>query len=333
MKPGSSRTSAAAQRGLTLIELMVAMTIGLLLLAGTASLFISNKRIYREQEELSRLQENGRFALEMLIGDIRMTGFVGCHDILANVTNHVSTDQTELTSFLARVEGSENGGDWLPSGATDNKGDAGSDGVTIRYLDPLGLTLTAQSTAGTATPLTVSSAGDLRNGELIAVADCADSDVLAIDDDDLPDATETSIDNDAVITRVYNPGAQVMRFVARRYFVRDAGAGPFLWVVENGGAAQELIEGVEGMEVLYGLDDNDADTLPNSYVDADAADAAGWDNVVSVRVALLLRTVDDNVNNEVDTRVYSLLGVPLGPFGDQRRRRVFTATISIRNNT
>ena len=52
------------QRGLTLVELMVAMLLGVFLIGGVMQIFISSKQTYRMQENLSRLQENGRFALD-----------------------------------------------------------------------------------------------------------------------------------------------------------------------------------------------------------------------------------------------------------------------------
>lgn len=323
------------QSGLTLVELMVAMTIGLLLLAGTASLFISNKRIYREQEELSRLQENGRFALEMMLNDVRMSGYVGCHDDLANLTNQVSTNAQTLTSYLARVEGSDEAANWLPSNATQEVGNmvAATDGITIRYLDPVNID--ADTPMVLTTPmnpsvldgdLVVADTTGLAVGDLAGISDCATSDVFAI-----TGLSATTISH-AALSKGYGTNAQIMRLVARRYFIRDGGNGRSLWMVENGGAAQELIEGVDAMQVMYGID-ADADTFPDSYGTADDADAAGWANVVSVRVALLLRTVEANPNNEIDSRIYGLLDQAVGPFDDRRRRRVFSATVAIRNNT
>jgi len=93
--------------GLTLIEIMVAMAIGMLLMTGTASMFISNKRIYKEQDEMGRLQEDARFAMQILIEDIRMAGYAGCADDIDDIQNHVTgmTDDDELMSFVNAVEG------------------------------------------------------------------------------------------------------------------------------------------------------------------------------------------------------------------------------------
>lgn len=67
--------TASYQKGLTLIEIMVAITISLALLAGVIQIMIGNKVTYRTLDSLSRLQENSRAATEILLRDIRMAGF------------------------------------------------------------------------------------------------------------------------------------------------------------------------------------------------------------------------------------------------------------------
>ena len=64
---------------MALIEIMIALLIGAFLLGGVLQIFVSSKQTYRMQEGLSRLQENGRFAMDFLARDIRMAGFWGCH--------------------------------------------------------------------------------------------------------------------------------------------------------------------------------------------------------------------------------------------------------------
>ena len=64
------------QHGLSLVELMIAMTIGLFLLAAIGSVFLSSKQTYRTGDNLSRMQENGRFAVDWLGKEIRVAGYV-----------------------------------------------------------------------------------------------------------------------------------------------------------------------------------------------------------------------------------------------------------------
>ena len=69
----TSRSSE--QSGLTLVELLVAMAIGLILLTGIFQVFLGSNSIYRTQDSLSRLQENGRFAIELLTQKVHLAGY------------------------------------------------------------------------------------------------------------------------------------------------------------------------------------------------------------------------------------------------------------------
>jgi type IV pilus assembly protein PilW len=69
------RRRPTRQQGLTLVELMIAMTLGLLILLAVASIYIGSRQTYRMQEENARLQETGRYALEALGRSIRQAGF------------------------------------------------------------------------------------------------------------------------------------------------------------------------------------------------------------------------------------------------------------------
>ena len=66
------------QYGLTVIELMVGLMLGLLLVGGVIQVYLGTKSTYSVTEGMSRLQENTRFSLDMLARDIRMAGYVPC---------------------------------------------------------------------------------------------------------------------------------------------------------------------------------------------------------------------------------------------------------------
>lgn len=334
------------QSGLTLVELMVALTIALLLLVGTASLFISNKRIYREQDDLSRMQENARFAMEMMIRDLRMTGYNGCSDSIANVTNHIdgADDDDVLLSFVNAVEGSENAADWKPSDSTDQVDNivAGTDALTVRYLDPTGIKVNTEM-AATSADLEVTGSSGMAAGDTGAVMDCQSSDVFEVTgkttasgNDRLKHVTGATTGSspgnaDAVFGKLYGTDAELGKVVTRRYFIGTGTSGPALFRVQNYDifdSTNPLIEGVENMQILYGKDTT-GDGVADTFVDA--AGVTTWDKVVSVRVALLMQAVKENFENDLDTNTYDLLGTTIDPLDDHRRRRIFAATVQIRN--
>ncbi len=88
--------------GFGLIELMVAIAISLLLFAGVLNIFLSSKQTYRGQSALSRLQENGRNAIDLMSRDIRMAGYSGCQRVAGGNISNILKDQTKV-NFNFRV--------------------------------------------------------------------------------------------------------------------------------------------------------------------------------------------------------------------------------------
>ena len=78
-RPELLPTAKAA--GLSLVELLVAMAIQFILLGGMVYVYTNSKVMFNLNEQLSRVQENGRFATDALLYDIRMAGFAGCRSI------------------------------------------------------------------------------------------------------------------------------------------------------------------------------------------------------------------------------------------------------------
>jgi type IV pilus assembly protein PilW len=106
------------------------------------------------------------------------------------------------------------------------------------------------------------------------------------------------------------------------------------------GAAVELIDGIETLQLLYALD-TDGDTQAERYVSADNVTAAGscgatpctWNNVIGVRLGLLMAT-QNQVASSTDTKSYNIAGNVFDDTdhgNDKRLRTVYTSTVKIRN--
>ena len=238
------------QSGMTLIEIMIALLIGAFLLGGVLQIFVSSKQTNRMQENLSRLQENGRFAMNFLTKDIRMAGYWGC-------LNPSAAD--------VDIAGDNNNG----AGTTADSIDDGTDTIILRGAFaqiPIGVCGTAvDTTAG-----------------------------------------------------YYTHASSTIS-----YRIHDS----VLEKTDTGGNFQDLIEGIENMQILYGADTN-ADNAPDYYVPAGTV-GLNMAQVVSIRISLLARTIDDNL--AAQTRLYNFNGVNNIDPGDRRIRRVFTSTIALRN--
>jgi type IV pilus assembly protein PilW len=245
-------------RGFTLIELMIAVTIGLLLTLVVANLFLSSRATYQTTDELSRLQENVRFAYQVLTRSVHIAGFRSSPNTFANAVFPAGT--------LA-VTGTEGAG-------------TASDSFTIRYQG---------SGNGTGTP-----DGSIVNCEGVLV----DAGVMS-----------------------------------RSTFTIAAGAnGGNALFCDNGaaGGAVEVVSDVDNMQLLYGEDTN-GDMVADRYVQA--SNVSNFDNVITIRAALLFRTTNIAAAAVRDTATYNLNGTVVGPFNDTRIRRAVVLNMNLRNRT
>ncbi|MCQ8105218.1 PilW family protein [Methylomonas sp. SURF-2] len=303
--PEQAETPLKRQQGMTLIELLIAMLLGAFLLGGVIQIFVNTKQTYRMQESLSRLQENGRFAMEFLTYDIRMAGFLGCMSRVTSVTNTLNNATNYLFNFGIPIQG--NNWDtatstWLP--AADGSITSplnGSDIITIRSVNPNGTMVTSHS--------------GINNCDIAIVSDCQAAAVFQI--------TNFNAANNN--NKDYKGGELFLAQTTSYYIRSNPGGIPALYRRRIRTDAEELVEGIEQMQILYGID-TDGDSTADRYLTAD--NVADWNNVSSVRISLLARTIDNNIASQVLDYTYN--GATVTPT-DRRIRRVFTSTIALRN--
>ena len=93
------------QRGVTLVELMIAVTISSIVMIGIGSVYTSSKRSYKLQEEFSRLQENGRFAINHITRFVRSAGYSGCASGLGTIDSIMNPSPSLTWQFATGIEG------------------------------------------------------------------------------------------------------------------------------------------------------------------------------------------------------------------------------------
>jgi type IV pilus assembly protein PilW len=320
------------QKGITLVELMIAMVIGLLLTAGILQLFVSNKQTYRVTENMSRLQENGRFAMHFLTSDIRMADYWGCRSQGLAIDNNLNPDP----NFNLPIAGLAGSNDDTAVNSIIN----GTDTITVKGVFSSNNFLVSIP-ANLSADLKVTDNSGLNKNDLILISDCSDGDILQITND--PSTGASGQDNvvhntgavasgpgnaEKPLKKLYGTDAQVYKLNFATYSIRSGTNGQnALFRSINGAAAQELVEGIEDMQVLYG-EDTDSDGAANYYKPSDSA-GLNMDDVVSVRISLVVVTLDDNVTEQANP--YTLFGGAAITPTDRRIRRVFTSTIVIRN--
>jgi len=97
--------SSSKQRGVTLVELMIAITISSIVMIGISSVYTSSKRSYKLQEEFSRLQENGRFAINQITRFVRSAGYSGCASGLGAISTIMNPTNDGIWNFATGIEG------------------------------------------------------------------------------------------------------------------------------------------------------------------------------------------------------------------------------------
>jgi type IV pilus assembly protein PilW len=274
---------AGFQKGVSLVELMVALVIGMVLIGGAVTVYVQSRNSYGVNETVARLQENARFALSIIEPDIRMSNYWGlvkgaglvtqqAAQTVASVGPPTTCGQNFARDLLLNLEAGNNeydvGCPEAAGGAVDS-----SDTLTIRRAS------------------TVVEAGPAANRLQI----CSTRLMGRL------------VDDGSACTAA--PAGSVNNLVVNTYYVAsesDQGAGvPALrrHVLIDGPAFedQEIVAGVEDMQVQFGIDPTGTNGEAQSYVDPDAVPVDS--QVVSVRVWLLVRA-EQQEQGFVDGRTY-----------------------------
>ncbi|MDD1616788.1 MAG: type IV pilus assembly protein PilW, partial [Methylococcaceae bacterium NSP1-2] len=174
--------TTAPQRGFTLIELMIAMLIGVFLMAGILQIFSSAKQAYRLQENLSRLQENGRFAMDYLTKGVRMAGYMGCSSSVRSTTNMVDPTKVSVASLaLNAISGMNNvTNNWNTKACGTNECIANTDVINFMTAGSCGGKLTGNMTADNANiQIDANNTCGIAQDEVVIISDCSSTDIFA----------------------------------------------------------------------------------------------------------------------------------------------------------
>lgn len=352
MKRPRGRCAAASPgaAGFTLVEMMVAITLGMLVIAALTTVFYNASQSRKEVERTSRHIENGHYAMQVLADDLRHAGYLA--EFNPNVLATPGTKPDPCDTAVAalkqalplHVEGYDN-----PS--TDTQPDCVSD--VRAETDIIVIRRTSSCVRGAA-----DCDGPVAGTPYFQASLCGSGTELASSNSADWFALDTT---DASLTRTRRDcatAAEVHRYLTRIYFIANndlPGDGiPTLKRAELGPGPSgvtafsvvPVAEGVESIHLEYGIDtDNDSapDVFtadPDSYACVGAACVANWRNVMAARISMLVRSTEPTAGH-VDTKVY-VLGrradgtdnrYPAnGPgLGDAYRRHVYQAEVRMNN--
>jgi len=316
----------AREVGFTLVELMIALLLGLVVIAGVISVFLSNQQVYRSNEALSNVQDSSRLAFEMLARDIRAAGLNGCGNSgrLSNVLNN-GPNKSATPAWWATVNNPMVGyasTQTDPAAGTNRV--AGTDSIILLGAEGTGNSLKVD--AEPAANFTINeSSTDIKANDVVVVCDpdhaavvqitAVAGSVLSHAASGTPGNCTTDLSYPSVCSSsssyVFAPNALISKLSVSSWYIGTNGIGGkslFHQTVSLGTVqgANEMVRDVTGMQILY---HQSGDT------DFKAADSiTNWPIVDAVQITLTTESVDKRA------------GVNAKPVS-----RSFTSTTTLRN--
>lgn len=327
-------------RGFTLIELMVAMVLGLVIVGGATGVILANRESYRTNEALSQVQESARTAFELLARDVREAGISGC-DSSGRMANVLRTNGgTAWWQTWVGIEGYDAGevNPAVPTSTTRAERVAGTDSIILQGIQGTGLTVESHNAAAANFKINAAS------------TDLVDNDVLVLCDFDHAAMVQVTSYNSNNVTVVHNTGggaatpgncskglgyptdcdtatgnpyafarnSQVSRLAASTWYIgnndRAGEGGRSLYRRRMGAGAvvqvEEVVAGVSNMELSYreqGVDEFQ-----------EANEVGNWSNVTAVMITLTLQSADQRVTTDPTVNA-------------GRIERAFTNIVTLRN--
>ena len=309
------------ERGFTMIELMVAMVLGLVIIGGATSLMLANRQSYRTNEALSQAQESARTAFELLARDVREAGISGC------------TNNNRMANTLSTSNGTLWWQTWF--GMSGYEGDqahpavsftdtdrppriAGTDSVILQGIQGLGLTVETHEEISSNFKINATTT-EFVDDDILVVCDFDHSVIVQVTDYNANNVTVVHNTGTNVATPgncskgmgyptdcnstngneyTFGPNSQVARFAVVTYYIGNNGrpdeGGRSLYRIRMGAGAQlfteEVVAGVTDMQLTYREEGvNEFRTANN---------VGTWGNVNAVMIELTVQSADRRVTTD-----------------------------------
>lgn len=349
------RIGRRSASGMTLVELMVGMAVGLFVALIAISTFVSTRTLNLVNASTTRQSENGRLAMELLTADLRSSGFAGCRplaqrvdDPVVSVLNGAVNEGfiTEGSSGLRSYRGTGTSFDpALPTALAGLGALANSDVVSVRVpADATALGVVAAMSSSTAAPQIQANApgNTIVPGDVLLISNCKSASIFQVTVNPvisgvLDHATGSSPapgNAGTDLGHAYRSDATVYRLQTRHYYIAPSimrNGTNSLWrlTVPGGAAPIEVANGIDRLVMTYGVDTDTApDQNVNRYLVPSAVAADAWDRVMSARVLLLVSTPDDNMARSNQTYQFAGSGVEAT---DRRLRTQLSEVVTLRN--
>ncbi|MDY6948372.1 MAG: prepilin-type N-terminal cleavage/methylation domain-containing protein [Pseudomonadota bacterium] len=334
MSEGSRRAVAGPTRGFTLIELMIAMLLGLVVIGGALGVMLANRQSYRTSEGLSQIQESARTAFELLAHDVRQAGVTGCNNNgrVANVV--VSTGATPWWQSwfgIRGFDGSQADGAAGFGTAVPNNRVNGTDSMQLQGIEGTGLSVVDQASGSFTINLPTTA---IARNDILMVCDFDHAAIFKVTGYSSAAVTVANIQEPSTASPrncstglgyptdctagnpyTFSRNSQLARLSAVAWYIGDNNrpldGGRSLYRFRmDAAAAEEIVTGVTDMQVRY------REAGRSDFRDATAVGT--WANVNAVMITLTLRSADQRITTDNNVNA-------------GRLERQFTNIVTLRN--
>ena len=319
-------TNIKRLNGFTLVEIMVAMVLSLILGVAIVTVFVNNSHSFSQDDNVMRMQDDARFALQQIAFDLSMAGHYA--ELLspsavtpdANLAIGMDCGPATVANWTYMTTQPATG-DSLSLTAIDN-------GTSAQVVANHSCFLADEVAPGT---------------DVVSIKRVAGAETAVFRDGGIYLRTNGTV---GLLYREPLTGTPAVPIAIPRteweyrpaiYYVRQYAYAlgddiPTLCRKVLGGAGPAMMTeciatGIEDLQIEYGIDTS-GDGNPNSYVSAPTL--AELQNVVSARVYLLARTTDIDVRH-TNQKTFSIGNAPDYTPNDSFHRRVYSTTVAIQN--
>jgi type IV pilus assembly protein PilW len=349
------RRAPTGARGYTIVELMVSILIGLFLVGGLVTLLVTNSVNSAELNKTGSQIENGRFAIQLLTDDIQHAGFLATYAppsatnwLIPPMTTPLGTPISDCPATVAEIGLSINPVTLLVTAPVPLHGydQTTATPTCTPVLDRLAGTdiLVVQRVSTTGVPRASAGGGEV----YFQTLNCANPSALPA----FLISNSSNANTFNLTTRDCGANYEsIWKYMIHIYFIDSTRTLNVAEMVAGSFVVTPLVEGIENMQIEYGLDTNN-DSAPDCYVSnpdnvpnseklacpnaatyfAAATALKNWRNVMAVKVHILARNLDTTAA-WTDNRQYDLgRGAnALGPYNDHYKRHVYAATARLQN--
>ncbi len=292
------------QKGLSLIELLVAIALSAFLLFGVIQIFLANKQTSTLQHSLGEVQEAGRIVSEFISKDIRLADHWGCApslDAISSQLSYAASTTKDLapldpTDFRRGISVNENVSS-ASVGSISVKDD--TDMITLRGAKLLANANLAVDMASPSSAISINSGISVDANTPLLISDCDGGDIFAVSNADTSNGTiehDGGLNTSSALSKAYTQQAQLYTLFTHQYFVGLNDDNSYsLYLKENASAPAEIVRNVKNLSLTFGEDadsDGATDRFHSSY-----ASISNPDHIISIHIEVATESSNRTILN------------------------------------